>query len=357
MKHTTQSDFGRPMAAVQSPSQGPDKWTLLANLTEAAETFELSHRTLTVLKALLTFLPTREIPAGAQAIVFPSNSTLSRRLSGMPESTLRRHLSKLVKSGIVSRHDSPNRKRYARRIGARTALAFGFDLTPLALLDAQLEERAEQARQQRAALCVLRDDVMCLRARLIAGQGESDLTDEIARILRRKPALEILQAARETLTGLVDSAPASPDLSAPDSRNERHIQNTTKYDFDSEKTQKPPKAERAVPVERAGGREEGIDLKRVTRTCQAFRDFFPDLIRGWHDLVAIGDRISPMLGIDTPVLHHAKRVMGVERAAVVILCILEKAQAVRNPGGYLRHLTKLAGAGGFSVIPMLRALE
>lgn len=92
-----------------------DKWQILDALSAAAEEFELNHRTLSVLRALITFLPAREITAELNScIVFPSNRTLSERLHGMPESTLRRHLAKLVELGIISRHDSANRKRFAR---------------------------------------------------------------------------------------------------------------------------------------------------------------------------------------------------------------------------------------------------
>lgn len=131
MENTFRTAFGRPKSATQVSCEGPDKWALLDRLTTAADCFELSHRTLTVLKALLSFLPSRHIPDGAAGIVFASNARLSERLHGMPESTLRRHLAQLVRTGLIARHDSPNRKRFARNRGGAIALAFGFDLSPL----------------------------------------------------------------------------------------------------------------------------------------------------------------------------------------------------------------------------------
>ena len=62
--------------------------------------------------------------------MFPSNRKLMERLNGMPESTLRRHLASLAEIGIVTRKNSPNRKRYARRAGEGALMAFGFDLSP-----------------------------------------------------------------------------------------------------------------------------------------------------------------------------------------------------------------------------------
>ena len=121
---------------------------MLDRLTTAAESMELSHRSLTVLKALLSFVPSRHIPDGAAGIVFASNARLSVRLHGMPESTLRRHLAELVRLGLIGRHDSPNRKRFARNRGGAISLAFGFDLAPLVVQAEMIETAAQQAEAQ-----------------------------------------------------------------------------------------------------------------------------------------------------------------------------------------------------------------
>ncbi|MCH4561503.1 replication initiation protein RepC, partial [Mesorhizobium jarvisii] len=42
-------------------------------------------------------------------------------------------------------------------------------------------------------------------------------------------------------------------------------------------------------------------------------------------------------------------------AAIVIACILQRAQHINSAGGYLRVLTEKATAGQFSVGPMLMA--
>ena len=47
--------------------------------------------------------------------------------------------------------------------------------------------------------------------------------------------------------------------------------------------------------------------------------------------------------------------MGQETAAIVIACILQRAQHINSAGGYLRALTDKARAGQFSVGPMLMA--
>ena len=123
------------------PQLARDKWAVMRDLTVARAAFGVSDRDLAVLNALLSFHPHPTLAEGDGTIVFPSNASLSERAHGMPESTLRRHLAALVKSGLVIRHDSPNGKRYARRAGEQLQVAFGFDLRPLLLREAERSHR------------------------------------------------------------------------------------------------------------------------------------------------------------------------------------------------------------------------
>lgn len=372
MENTFRTTFGRPKTATQMSCEGPDKWALLDRLTRAADSFELSHRTLTVLKALLSFLPSRHIPDGAAGIVFASNSRLSERLHGMPESTLRRHLAQLVRLGLIDRHDSPNRKRFARNRGGVIALAFGFDLSPLVIQAEAIETAAQQAEAECERLQALRDRVLVLRHALIRQGGAEAISDEIGRMLRRKPEEAALASMENILLDALHQAadceaeaealptpPARPtdQLSASDNQNERHIQDSYKPYFDSER----PEATSAAQPRPADNAENddaqrGVTFAEVVTACTEVRSFFPDALRDWHDLVRIGDQIAPMLGIDPPVLNEAKRNMGAKSAAVAVLCLLEKAATIRSPGAYLRRLTQMARDGAFSLKPMVSAL-
>jgi len=158
MKQNHQTSFGRqiPVVLIKPDSTNNDtplidKWLLLTALTQAAEDYGLNHRNLSVRRAFLSFHPDRMITAAPLgSVVFPANSTLSDRLAGMPESTLRRHLAALVAAGIIIRHDSANRKRFARGRARGGRVAFGFDLSPLARMAPQISARA-QAIQRRDA--------------------------------------------------------------------------------------------------------------------------------------------------------------------------------------------------------------
>ena len=55
-------------------------------------------------------------------------------------------------------------------------------------------------------------------------------------------------------------------------------------------------------------------------------------------------------------LRGRKHVLGAEDAAVVVAAILQRSDAIKSPGGYLRNLTEKARAGEFSLGPVLMAL-
>lgn len=356
MKHASQTQFGRPKEAVRTENlQGPDKWFLLDKLTSAAEHYDLSHRTLGVLKALLSFLPTRDIPIGPAAVVFPSNRRLSERLSGMPISTLRRHLAHLVRAGIVSRQDSPNGKRYARQVRGRIALAFGFDLTPFARLNTELEAQSAKALERAEELELLRAEVMALRSRLLAAEGPELLANNTAMLLRRKPERVSLETAKSQLTDalltLGKTVQIPEEMSISNTQNERHIQTSDKSYLDSEESMSKPSAK---PITE---KRPSFDIADGVQSLTAYQAFYPERLRGTDDLIRVSEQIAPMLGIDQPVLHQAKRIMGAEKAAIVVLCILERMDKIKSPGAYLRHLSKVAQKGMLSVAHMLNALN
>jgi replication initiation protein RepC len=325
------------MLAVQTKNEQinvADKWDILAHLTAAAEIYELNHRTLGVLKALMTFLPGRIIdPSHLGAIVFPSNRTLSNRLNGMPDSTLRRHLARLVQLGIVNRHESANRKRFARKVGQGIQIAFGFDLSPLARQQAAIEGDAIAAKQTHDALLSLRSEVAHLRQRHIDQFGQSALSDDIARALRRKPETDELAQIKENLT---------KQMSAFDGQNERHIHNEFINNSDSQKS-----------IETIQSNDQTVTLEVVVETCKEFKAFFPEPVRNWHTLIGIADRLTTMIGIDQQVFKEAIDKLGVKGATIAVLCILEKLGSVQNPGGYLRSLSQSATSDQASCRKML----
>jgi replication initiation protein RepC len=369
MQHPSQTAFGIAEPCALPPV---DKWDILAALTKAAPGFGLSHRTLSVLKALMTFHSEQSIAANlGGAVVFPSNRKLSERLNGMPESTLRRHLAKLVEMGVVSRHDSPNRKRYARSIGTDRAVAYGFDLSPLAVHAPQVQAAAAEADLRHQRVGVLRDRLAALRQQLLDSplpkDVEQDNVIELARLtLRRRASEEDLEALISQLRQIAAQIPPAPAVDSPlsslaptenmsgtDMQSERHIQDSNRNESDSETGAHADK--RRQP--RATGKGKDAELQDVLAACKEYQLYCPKPIQSWEDLQENAFHLAPMMGIEVPVFAEAQNSMGARTAATVVLCMLERLSEIRSPGAYLRRLAQKAKTGKFTVGPLINALR
>jgi len=149
------------------PGKTAEKWKVFRDASEARALLGIQDRALAVLDALLTFYPESELSQDKAMIVFPSNAQLSVRAHGITGTTLRRHLAALVEAGLISRKDSANGKRYARkdRQGGIED-AYGFDLAPLlaraeelALMAQDVADRRAHFRRVKETLSICRRDV------------------------------------------------------------------------------------------------------------------------------------------------------------------------------------------------------
>ena len=305
---------------------------------------------------------------------------------------MRRHLANLVQTGFVVRRDSPNGKRYARRYGDEK-IAFGFDLAPLAQRFPEVCEAAEAVRaaeeryrRLRSTVSLMRRDLVglveygrSLRPDLAVWDQASDLAVLTARDLRRKLDFAELQQIEAGLSealnatrGVIEGDQAE-DMSSNDASYEHHYQNSNKDSYDSEprleKAQggevttnqaeapvandQTDKADDTIPKENNLPR---IPLGLILAACSEYQTYAEPPVRHWHDLVRVADIIRPMMGISPSAWDEAKRYMGPEEAAVVIVAMLERFGDIRSPGGYLRALSAKAALGEFSCGPMIMAL-
>ena len=356
-----------------------DKWQLLRALTEARAAYGLSDRAIAVLEALVSFHGERVLDGSRPIVVFPSNAELSLRARGMSPATLRRHLAQLAAAGLLIRRDSPNGKRFCRRDDrGQVEEAFGFDLAPLALAAAAIHAAAEAARAEAKAIERLRGEItLHLRdiAKLIeAGLAEGRagewlaLAERLAVLsgrVKRNAALGELQARRGALASLrVETEDAylqsltNEEMSANESDSERHIQNSN--------TDQPIELNGKEQNSEAGGEERrtapevkaaGITLAKFLSLCPEIGHYARSGIRSWRDALETADLVRSMLGISPDAWKRARETMGDMAATITVAAILERADAIRSPGGYLRDLTRKAEDGKFSLAPMLSALE
>ncbi len=373
----------RPEASV--PGKPVNKWELLRELSKAQAAFGVSERDLTVLQGLLSFFPHDALGGNAEMVVFPSNKAICERLNGMPCSTMRRHLARLVDAGLLMRRDSPNGKRYVRKHGEER-VAFGFDLSPLYCRAEEIARAAEAVREAEERWRRLREIVSLMRRDLaaLAEFGEEvqpglglweQLRDKavlIARALRLKLSLEDLSAYRADLEALLNHArnvidgPETEEMNTNDAHFERHHLNSKKesmdFEPDVEKKRLVANARETYPdtamveVEDPGRGVPKIPLHLVIKSCPSIKTFYQDDIRHWHQLFNAACHVRPAMGISVSAWEEAQRFMGPEQASIVVLAMLERFASIRSPSGYLRALTSKAAADEFSCGPMVMAL-
>ena len=334
------------------------KWDILRELCAAKKTFGLNDRDIAVLNALVSFHKSEELDQTDQLVVFPSNATLSNRAHGMPESTLRRHIGKLVKSGLILRNDSPNGKRYAMTSrNGDIVQAYGFDLRPLLVRASEIIDAAETQRQKEAERKALRNEIIILKRdadKLIEYSHEIGLKHELddpksrlaelAKFLRRKLDVSALTQLKQTLIVLVDKIKEwlgieqnqTPKMSGNDIQNERHYSNSNKNTAESE--------------------QNPVPLPMVLQACPDLQDFADRPLRNWHDFISSMSIIKSMMGITAETWEHAMKIMGPQTTAVVTAGILQRMGEIKSPGGYLRRLTQKAEKKSFSPMPMMVAL-
>lgn len=393
--HTPTTPFGRRSltlahvatqiaASSRPPEKVVHKWKIFQAICRARPSLGVTERALSVLNALLTFHPETALTGEDDLVVFPSNQLLSLRAHGMPASTLRRHLAVLVDAGLIVRRDSPNGKRYARKgASGEIELAFGFDLSPLVVRSEEFENLAAAVEAEARAIKLARERItLCRRdiAKMIAtgieegvptcrgGQGPADwaevhagfrsIVEGIPRTATRiqlEAAAEELSQLADDVLNLLESHVKTQDMSANESRSERHIQNSNPNPLiDLEPGFRGSRAARAVPEpETPRVAETTYPLGLVMKACPDIADYAKGGISSWRDLLATAAVVRSMLGISPSAWEEAQTVMGEMQAAVVVACILQRGAAIRSAGGYLRGLTEKARAGEFSLGPIL----
>lgn len=362
------------------------KWTVFRDIAVARTRLGLTDRAIAVLDALLTFHPETALTAGEGQglVVFPSNAALALRAHGIAEATLRRHLATLIETGLIIRRDSPNGKRYVRKgEGGVIAQAYGFDLTPLVARAAELAELADGVRAAALALRVARERVTLLRrdcVKLIQALEEMEGAPGAAGPLRaryaaamgalsRNPCLTDLEGVASTLTALAADVgnlliahQEHAESRGNADQSERHDQNSKPNTPDSEQATGLVKKEPAVTGEGRARPVEGIvtrntyPLGLVLDACPDIAAFMREGIRSWGDLADTAEKVRPMLGISPAAWREARDVMGDEAAAITVAAILQRAEHIKSPGGYLRALVDRKRRGEFSLGPVLQAL-
>lgn len=304
---------------------------LMTLLREAARVLGLRPGMLATLDALLSCLP----PNRAHHMVFASNATLVQRLNCISDRTLRRHLAALVATGLVTRHNSPNRKRFVRR-NATTGetMRFGLDLSPLFGRLAELAQTAAEARALRERVADLR-----LRIRVAAARRlETDPHDHEAlcarRLLRRRLTLQQCENQLLRLRAETD------DLSAEDGDSVRHQQTSRKESFET----------------KAQADRQSVRLVTLKEACPDTLGFAVGPVDEWGDVVTHARMLAPMLGINARNLGQAEKILGAIGASMTVWAITQRHGQIRNAAAYFHALTMGRRSKGFDPAAMVERM-
>ena len=373
-------------ASNRPPEKVVHKWQVFRTICTARPKLGVSERALAVLNALLSFYPETTLTGGDELIVFPSNEQLCLRTHGMPPSTLRRQLASLVDSGLIVRRDSPNGKRYARKgRGGEIAFAFGFDLAPLVVRAEEFERLAEEIEAEARAIKLAKERItLCRRdiAKMIAagieegvptrrgGQGPANwqevhvgfraLVEGISRTATREEleaAAAALSSLADDILNLLETQVKTIKMSANESPDEQHKQNSNpKALVELEPSLQKGRAATVEPnLKPTMVTERTYPLGMVLSACPDIVDYAKGGITHWRDLLAATTVVRPMLGISPSAWEEAQAIMGEAEASIVVACLLQRSSTIHSAGGYLRELTRKAGAGEFSLGPILMA--
>jgi len=325
---------------------------------------------------LLSFLPEDEMNERNGLVVFPSNRQLSLRAHGMPESTLRRHLTSLVEAGIIQRKDSPTRKRYAHKDNeGAVEVAYGFSFVPMVSRSIEIAQAAERIVADQKVMKRLRDEVSVIRREIASDFAETapdahsdDLEGlflrfrEIVDAIPRRATVQELQAIKANLEAIcseldnqLKNNDIAEEMSASDAQIERHhYESLPESLFESKSGHKIDlKANSAEKQEPVSVVAETVPLDMVLRACPDIREYASDGIRSWRDLVDASPMVSRFLGITQSAYVEARQTLGMEGVSAVIAWLLQRAGDIQSAGGYLRSLTQKAREGGFSISQLL----
>ncbi|ARM91509.1 replication initiation protein RepC 3 (plasmid) [Rhizobium sp. CIAT894] len=356
-----------------------DKWKVLRDASAAMELLGIQSNSLAVLDALLSFYPDNELRQDAQLIVFPSNAQLALRAHAMAGATLRRHIAILVESGLIVRKDSANGKRFARKgDDGQIENAFGFDLSPLLARSEELAMLAQRVAAERASLrkakeslTICRRDVRKLiTAAMVEGaDGDWKTTEDIyialASRIPRVPTLEGVTSVlnemvmlREKVLNRLENLENAEKISTNAAHIEQHIQNSKPESINESepRSEQEQGAKASLSHQPKNESQKAFPLGLVLKACPMISDYAPRGVGSWRDLMSAAVVVRSMLGVSPSAYQDACEALGPENAAVAIACILERANFINSPGGYLRDLTRRSERGEFSLGPMIMAL-
>ena len=313
---------GKGTPATSTPET--DIWAVFRALRDTRSLFGLRPGHVQTLQAMLSFLK-----PGHGDTVFASNDEICRRVGGIDERTLRRHIDRFVELDFMKRHDSPNRKRYRVKSSEGQSISYGLSLAPLLARAGELLATAQAMENARRDRVFLRKQILTKLAQIDEADPENELTHQVRRVLRRKLSiaeyrtlLGELEAQCKQMSTAVD-APETMKLPANDGQTVRHHSKSKKEQKDLE----------------SGTNSQTPPLQTLTTVCDQATSFATNSLRNWHDVESHARTLAPMMGIHESTFEKAAKKIGSQKASCAIFIILQMSNRIRDFGAYFHSIT------------------
>ncbi len=337
----------------------PERHIVIDVIRKAAPLIGLGAPVIATLDAMLSCLP----PKRNHHTVFASNATLTFRRNGISDRTIRRHVADLQEAGLLSRHDSPNRKRYSRHNPHEgKALRFGFDLTPLFARLHTLAALAGQVIEEQEKIAYIRCKIRAIANDLLIKNPENEFANAAKKALRRKlsyadcsdlltqslalapnPAYEANAPADQ------ESSKSTLNMSGTDGQNVRHHQKSNKESID-----RTP--ETLTPTQNDTTNPEPVTIPELLSACPDAMQFSLRPINTYSDVVAHARTLAPMIGIDTASYEAGHRKLGPVGTAITVWAMIQFHDRIKSVGAYFRALTSGTKSDGFDPATLIRRL-
>jgi replication initiation protein RepC len=369
MRHVTHA---RTALAEQGVITCPNPYELLGPVRVLRKDLSLTTNDVTVLTALISFLPRDQSPnsGGTQrklTVVFPSNASLSERANSIDERTLRRCLARLEAAGLIERKSSANGKRFPLRYGGIIKDAFGIDLAPMIQSHDALAARASKVTEERERLRSLKAEALALRASLLQDEHLDEARlyalGTIRNLLRRATlttdtVMQIIADLRDFGANATQSygerhsssahadqiqshdqaltGECARELSARNGQNDRQIESVKKEHIKKDTHVKPTNASQSVgaaTMNRDPAKMAWTDFSHVA-------DFFPDPPRTGEALNLVLFDIGRLLRIRQEKLMRGLQKAGAGRLLLILDYLLGKGEAIRQPEAYFETILR-----------------
>jgi len=315
---------GRRIGDRNQENTAPDIWGVFRALRNARSIFGLKPGHIQTLQALLSFLR-----PGHGDTVFASNVEICRRIGGIDERTLRRHVDKFIELGFITRHDSPNRKRYRVRSCDGQSLSFGLSLSPLMERANELIAAAINLENEHRDQIFLRKQILVKLSAIDGIETDNELATNSRKLLRRKlvtaeyrDLLAKIDVELQQMSTTVDVA-VPTKMPASDGQIVRHHSMSKKIRKDSEEAQNTK-----LP-----------DVQTLAAVCTEAAAFATSPLRTWEDVGKHAQMLAPMMGITPATFAEARRNIGSEKTASAVFLLLQLGQRVRNHAAYFHSIT------------------